>query len=174
MKSHLKIITLMGAIFLLLPSFTTAQELIWHYGALAIAAPELLPRTNSINYDTNGVRMATPDTGTVSFQSPVELPQYSYITRMTLEAFDRSGGEFGGYVKSQLREYRYNTFLSIATVTTGSPEAPGDIRIPVATGHLVNNTEYSYGLEVVINNGAGGAWSEMFYKVIIEYMYPEL
>jgi len=175
MKNKLSITGATLALFLFLQAGPAlAQALVWHYGAVSIAAAELLPRKNSITYDTNGVRMATSDTGTVGFLAPVELPQYSYITKMTLEAHDPAGGEIGGYVKAMLLEYRFNTVLVLATANTGIPNAPGDVRVPINLAHLTNNLEYSYGIGVEINNGNAGAWGEMYYKVIIEFMYPEL
>ena len=64
-------------------------------GVLSIPASALIPRDNSIIYDTNGERMAVP---------------------------------------------------------------------------RVDNSEFGYGISIVINNGAGGPWNQLFYKVIIHYI----
>jgi hypothetical protein len=108
--------------------------------------------------------------GNQVFHAPVFLPHCAVISKVTLEAMDSSGGEFGGFVRSVLRRYRFNSFSDIATVQTTSLDAPGDTRVPISgLNHLVENDEFSYGIEVTINLGNGGPNSEWFYKVIIEY-----
>jgi hypothetical protein len=153
---------------LILPAMVSAQE----SGILSIPASALLPRDNTLAYDTNGVRMAFPTNiaGNQVFQAPVFLPHCAIIKVVTLEAMDSSGGEFGGFVRSVLRSYRFNSFSNIATVQTTSFDAPGDTRVTISDlNHLVENDEFSYGIEVTINLGNGGPNSEWFYKVIIQY-----
>ena len=147
-----------------LPSTLTA-------GVLSIPASALLPRDNGIAYDTNGVRIAVPDVGDRVFLAPVFLPDGVTITDVTLEARDPSGGEIGGHIKLELVESRYNQIITrIESLDTGIYDAPGETRISSAVDHLVNNSEFGYGISVVINNGNGGAWNQLFYKVIIHYV----
>ncbi len=105
----------------------------------------------------------------IFYQSVREYPDGSTITDVTLEAQDDSGGEFGGHVKMVLSETRYNTVLSLVELDTGIEDAPGETRVSSASNHLVDNSEFGYVVSITINNGAGGAWSLLFYKAIIHY-----
>jgi hypothetical protein len=146
-----------------LPSILTA-------GVLSIPASALLPRHNSIAYDSNGVRMAVLAEFTDHvFLAPVFLPDGVTITDVILEARDPSGGEFGGHIKMELSETRYNTVLPLLGFDTGIEAAPGDTRITSAINHIVNNAEFGYGISITINNGSGEPWNQHFYKVIIHY-----
>ncbi|GAB4276339.1 MAG: hypothetical protein Kow0092_32110 [Deferrisomatales bacterium] len=140
-----------------------------HAGVLSIPPSALLPRDNGIAYDSNGVRMAVPVVGELTFLAPVFLPDGVTITAVVLEAHDGSGGEFGGHVKMELVEMRYNTVRSLAALDTGIAAAPGDVRVSGVLHHAVDNSEFGYGISVVINNGAGGAWNQLFYKAVIYY-----
>ena len=165
---------LAGVLLLCASHSVIAQSVEYWLDYYSVPAAELLARNNSIGYDTNGVRMFTTDGGQVAFMAPITLPNWSYITSITLEAVDNSGDvEFGGFVRAKLREYRYNTFLDVVTVETDAAGAPGDVRVSDTAAHLVDNTEFSYGLEVILFNGAGGPGSVGYYKVIIEYYWPE-
>jgi len=152
-----------------------AQALHYFPGYLSIPAASLLPRDNTIAYDTNGVRMFTTDGGTVVFQAPVNIPNWSVITNVTLEAVDNSAD---GFAKATLREYKFNTFLSLATAQTDAATAPGDVRVvaPIGTSgyHQVDNQQFSYGIEVQLFNGAGGPGSVGVYKIIIDYLRLEV
>ena len=159
--SSLLVCFVFGWMFVL-PSILTA-------GVLSIPASALLPRHNSIEYDSNGVRMAVPDVAEHVFLAPVFLPDGVTITDVILEARDPSGGEFGGHIKMELSETRYNTVLPLLGFDTGIEAAPGETRIVSAINHLVNNAEFGYGISIVINNGSGGPWNQLFYKVIIHY-----
>jgi len=142
---------------------------------LSVPAAALLPRDNTIAYDTNGVRMFTTDPGQVVFQAPITLPNWSWITNITLEAVDKSSDpQFGGFVRVNLREYQFNAFSTLATVQTDAPTAPGDVRVGAPVGHVVDNDQFSYGLEVTLFNGAGGPGTVGLYKVVIEYWWPEM
>ena len=139
-------------------------------GVLSIPASALLPRDNTIAYDTNGARMAVPDVGERVFLAPVFLPHGAQIDSIVLEARDPSGGELGGHVKMELVELRFNSVVAvIANLDTGILAAPGDTRVEQLLSYPVDNSENSYGISVVINNGNGGAWNQLFYKVMIFY-----
>ena len=167
--SILTVSILLGGV-LTMPTIVSAQG----YDILSIPAAALLPRDNTIAYDTNGVRMAVPAAGNQVFQAPVFLPHLAIIRAVTLEAKDSSGGEFGGFVRLILRKYRFNSYFNLATVQTTSFDAPGDTRVHISDLNLlVENDEFSYGIEVTINIGNGGPNSEWFYKVIIEYELNE-
>lgn len=140
-------------------------------GVLSVPASALLPRDNTIAYDTNGVRMAVPDVGERVFVAPVFIPDGAAITKFVLEARDSSGGEFGGHIKAELAELRFNTALPIATLDTGIPDDPGETRVEQLLNFHIDNAEYGYGISVTINNGSGGAWNQLFYKVIIHYRF---
>ena len=40
--------------------------------------------------------------------------------------------------------------------------------------HTVDNSQYSYGFEVVINRGSGGVNDLFFYRLLVEYDRTEL
>jgi len=137
---------------------------------ISIPAPAFLPKDNSIRYDTNGVRLVVPDAGDNTFMAPVFLPTNSRVTNIILEARDNSGGASGGHIKIVFSQIRYNTVLDIVNLDTGIASAPGETRIASSTyDHLINNSEFGYVISLVINNGNGGAWNQLFYKVIIHY-----
>jgi hypothetical protein len=135
----------------------------------SIAASALLPKDNSVQYSTNGVGMYVPPASVGNFLAPIQLPNGSRIHNVVLEALDNSGGEFGGYVKVELVKMRYNAAWILTTCDTGIEPAPGDTRIPGGSiNELVDNSEFSYGLGIVMNNPSPG-WNLGFYKMIIEY-----
>jgi hypothetical protein len=141
---------------------------------LTIPAAGVLPRTGDVVYDADGICIRVPSLTSGEFLAPVELPNGAVIDAMTLEAHDAIGGEFGSYVEARLIRARYFAYGIICDCTTGVQPAPGDTRVTAsAYGHVVDNTEYSYYLWVLVNNTSGTAWeSEMFYKAVIRYNQP--
>lgn len=167
--SRLRALPIATAFLILLPMTIRAA-------VVSIPASALLPKDPSFVYSSNGVNFVVPPaSGAGYFLAPVFLPHRSRIKSMTLEAHDNSGGEFGGYVKVELGEYQYNTFLTLATADTTIQAAPGDTREPVTgLNHVVDNLEFSYGLGVTINNPTA-TWEDLkFFKVVIEYDLTEL
>ncbi len=144
---------------------------------ISLGAFNAQPKDNAVEYSTNGAgSLQVPPTKHGNFNIPLILPQGAIITRVTMEAHDDSGGNFGGYIKASLLEQRFNSFRVIADFDTGISDAPGDIRIAVDNiDHPVDNAEYSYGFGIDINNVTGAQWGdEMFYKFIVEYEQTQL
>lgn len=144
---------------------------------ISIGSFNVLPKEHTIEYGLNGAgSLQVPPTKKATFYAPLILPQGAIITRVTMEARDNSGGDFGSYVKASLLEQKFNTVLKIATFDTGISEAPGDTRIVVDNIDFpVDNTEFSYGFGIEINNVTGSSYAdEMFYKFIVEYEQTQL
>ena len=137
--------------------------------AVSIPAAALVAGDNDVDYFTNGVRMAVDSSSDDQFlQAPVELPHKAVIRRIILEGKDSSGS---GSIDVGLREFRRNTYLDLVRVSTSANETPGDFRRGMGLSHEVNNSRYSYGIEVVINNG--NDWNAVwYYKVVIKYVTP--
>ena len=85
---------------------------------LSIPCSALLPRTHNVEYDCTGIRLVTANAEKQDFTAPVFLPTGSLIKKVTLEAADQSGGEFGGYVKLELLRAIYNSYSLLATLQT--------------------------------------------------------
>ena len=143
---------------------------------ISIPATAMLPKDHNVEYSTNGTYIGVPPGKSGAFMAPLVLPQGAVITKVTMEAYDNHGGQFGGYVRGILNEYRYGTVAaSIATFDTGGPDAPGDTRL--SSGNLnyqVDNSEFSYGFSVDMNNVTGMGWEQLFYKFIVEYELTQL
>jgi hypothetical protein len=149
---------------------------------ISIPASALLPKGNysgsATQWSTNGITMQIPPFTAQSFLAPLILPQHARITKVIMEAHDSTGGEFGGYVRADLGRYQHNTVLvivSTAILDTGIEAAPGDVRV-VADGlnHTVDNTEFSYGFGILMNNPTAEWGKIMFYKFIVEYDVPKI
>jgi hypothetical protein len=149
------------------------SSLLWA-DVISIPCAALLPKDHNVEYDCSGLRLVTANAQLQDFTAPVFLPTGSSITKVTLEAADNSGGEFGGYVKFTLLRAKYNTAWILSTIQSSGPDAPGDFRIDdvLSPPVLIDNSEYSYHIAVSLLNGAGGAYSIWFFKAIIEYDHP--
>jgi len=152
-----RMLLVITAAFLFYPAAASAEY-------LSIPAAALLPKDNTV----------TGSGTSQSFHGPIFLPHQAIIKSFTLEAKDDSSDvEFGGYVLAQLNIYRYNTVSTPVTIQTDGPTAPGEIRVTENNVNIsVDNSEYSYGITIILNNGTGGAWSVLFLKIIIEYELP--
>ena len=153
---------------------------LWQPGVLAndfmsVPTSALIPQDNDIVYSTNGVSLQIPPTSMASFLAPLVLPHGAIIRHVTMEAYDASGGEFGGYVRGELVFHRYNTVGVLATFDTVIENDPGDVRLTAFDiNHQVDNSEYGYGFSVVINNPTL-TWGDLkFYKFIVEYDQTQL
>ena len=142
---------------------------------LSIPAAALLPKDNTVTWSTNGVYLGTASGASQSFHGPIFLPHQAVIKSFTLEAKDDSSDvEFGGYVLAELNIYRYWTVSTPVKIQTDGPTAPGETRVTEDNVNIsVDNSEYSYGVTIILNNGAGGAYSVLFLKIIIEYELPQ-
>jgi len=162
-----RMLLVITAAFLFYPAAASAEY-------LSIPAAALLPKDNTVTWSTNGVYLGTGSGTSQSFHGPIFLPHQAIIKSFTLEAKDDSSDvEFGGYVLAQLNIYRYNTVSTPVTIQTDGPTAPGEIRVTENNVNIsVDNSEYSYGITIILNNGTGGAWSVLFLKIIIEYELP--
>ena len=174
MRIQKNIKSLLAIIFL--TTFQTASALATD--VISIPAYALQPRSSTVEYETNRACLMIP-TGTASrFMAPLILPQSATITRITMEAYDGGGGEFGGRIAAHLNETRYNTLVTVAIASfdTGIEDAPGDTRISVNDiYHTVDNSEYSYSFAIDINNTTGTALTDQkFYKFIVEYEQTQL
>lgn len=136
---------------------------------VSIPAAALLANDNSISYDTDGVRMEVPGSPLDRvFQAPVQVPHKAVIRKIMLEGKDAS---VRGYLEVGLRAYKNDNYRELVRVSTSAIEAPGDFRRSEDLKHQVNNSRFTYGLEVVINNGGirNDVW---YYKVVIKYAAP--
>ncbi|MBN2243918.1 MAG: hypothetical protein JW793_14625 [Acidobacteria bacterium] len=163
----LKTLLFVTIVFLFHPGATQAEY-------LSVPAAALLPKDSGVTWSTNGVYLGTASGTSQSYHGPVFLPHQAVIRSFTLEAADNSSDvEFGGYVLAQLNIYRYNTVGTPVEIQTDGPTAPGEVRVTADNLNIsVDNSEFSYGITVILNNGTGGAWSVLFHKIIIEYDLP--
>ncbi len=157
-----------SAAFLLYPVSSSADF-------LSIPAAALFPKDMSVIYSTDGVstQLTAGDIGT--FSAPVILPYNAIIKSFTLEACDDSAHvTTGGYVQARLLEFRYDDAPNvIEAAVTDQQTAPGNIRVTIDdVDFQIDNSDYSYGMEVMLVNGDGGPGSVSFYKAIIEYDVP--
>ena len=145
---------------------------------ITIGAAQVLPKDSSTLYTSNGGNLfwlGNPGEG--YFLAPIVFPQGAVIRKVTLEARDNSGGEFGGYVRADLAEFEYNTFLKLidsVDLDTGLEEAPGDTRVSQTLFHTVDNSRYHYGFGITINNPEPDLTVLAFYKLIVEYDVTQL
>ena len=140
---------------------------------LSIPAAALLPKNSSDSYSTNGLFIQADGTSERIFYAPIFLPDKAYIKKITLEARDESGGDLGAYVQLQLGRYSYNTPYFLATLKTrgaGEP-ADGDVQVSDDVNVSVDNSTYSYGLDLQFKPGTAAILK--FYKCIIEYETPQ-
>ncbi len=153
--------------FLLYPAAASADF-------LSIPATALFPEHPAIVYSTNGGSLYTTSGDIKNFYAPVFLPYNAIIKSFTLEAYDNSEHPTdGGYVDASLLEFRYNTESIIVTTGTDQQTAPGNIRMPVDVNFQIDNSDYSYGIEVTLYNGETDPQNYvLFYKAIIEYDVP--
>ncbi|MFH1998526.1 MAG: hypothetical protein ABIK28_02545, partial [Planctomycetota bacterium] len=140
-----------------------------HY--LSIPAAALIPRNKDIPYDTNGVFMYIRGDEAQVFHAPVILPHGAKVTKIVLNGIDGSGGRAGGYVKTSFHSYRQGSYNRIAAI--GSTEAfdKGKFTETENLNATINNSAYSYGIQVAIANGDKGYGSAGFYNIEIEYEY---
>ncbi|MCP3890567.1 MAG: hypothetical protein GY702_17100 [Desulfobulbaceae bacterium] len=140
-------------------------------GYVSIPPSALLPKDDSVSYSTNGAYMGTGAASKAVFYAPVLLPHNATITSATLVANDNSGGEFGGYVEAALVRLGNNSVTVISTMSTGGPgeDTEGDVQLSETVNYNVDNSTHSYGISVGLHNGAGGAWSVLYYRFLIEY-----
>lgn len=137
---------------------------------MSVPATALLPKDNSVTWSTAGSYIGTDVVDQKDFLGPVFLPHGAIIRKVTLEAHDNSTD---GFVRARVVEYKYNALISlISELQTSNPLADGDQRIESSPlSHEIDNSDYSYGVGITLHNGTAGAWSTLFYKIIIEYEY---
>ena len=142
-------------------SLINASPLVAEY--LSIPCSAFMPKDNNTSWTTNGGYLATGG----EFYAPVILPDSAYINTVYLQARDDSGGDLGGYVQLQLMGYSFESYDYIATLSTGVEWGGGMISIPMDVNRYVDNSTYSYGLDLKIVNGTVGIlW---FYRCVIDY-----
>ena len=141
---------------------------------ISIGCPALIPKDHNVLYDCNGARLVTGSGNLQTFTAPVFLRSGTKINKIILEAADNSGGASGGYVRLQLVRARFNTIQILATVDTGSSPAPGNVRqeTVLPTPVVIDNSDNSYHISVVLLNGSGGAFSTWFFKAFIDFQPP--
>jgi hypothetical protein len=152
---------------------TKNNKTLWRKSYKSIPAAALLPKTEDVGYHTNGVFMQCyPTGGSASFYAPLELPDGSYITKITLEAYCNGNSEFQSYVKASLTRYYYNSYGTMASVDTSNVPPPfGDARVSSEIIYLVDNSEYSYGFSIYLNDYS--YHYAKYYKIIVEYYFPD-
>ncbi len=146
-------------------SLINASPLMAEY--LSIPCGAFMPKDHNTGWTTNGGYLATGGEQSSEFYAPVILPDSAYINTVYLQARDDSAGDAGGYVQVQLIGYSFESYDYIATLSTGVEWGEGTISIPMDVNQYVNNSIYSYGLDLKIVHGTTGTlW---FYRCVIDY-----